>query len=173
MINGIVLWLIIFAGGVLAGMGMHKLVSDRAIARLGQEHQTQVAEWQAKVAEEESKARRREADMQAAVDREREVADESKRKISEQARKLAEQNAAIARLRDDAGGLRIQLAAYAAGRGAEDSLGACQARAARLGELLAEGGGLLAEGAELAGACAIAADDRAVKLRACLAAWPK
>lgn len=75
-------------------------------------------------------------------------------------------------LRTNSDGLRNKLAAYA--RGARnDSLGACQARAGALADLLAEGEGLVRPLAELARESARAADLRTVEVEALVGAWPK
>lgn len=72
------------------------------------------------------------------------------------------------------GGLRDSLHKYAtAASDANDSLASCYSRATTLADLLAEGGGLLEEGARLVAACSVAHDQRAAEVMALLRAWPK
>ena len=153
-------------GIFLAGMSAHKVFSDRKIAKLEAAQAQQIALWQTKVSEAQAAARQREAELQAAVDQHRTEADEA-------LQSLRAQGALLAGVRVDADRLRKLAATYSAGRGSADSLSACQARADRLGALLADGGSLLEEGRDLVAACAVRADERAVKLRACLQAWPR
>lgn len=116
--------------------------------------------------ESERRARARETELLSVVDKHRRLADDALENVREQGRLLAA-------LRVDVGRVRDGLASYASRGGSEDSVAACQSRAGRLAALLAEGSGLLEEGRAALAECAVAADRRSVKLRACLEAWPK
>ena len=65
-----------------------------------------------------------------------------------------------------------ELATYAAGRPGQDSLAACHSRAGTLASLLAEGAGLVVEGANLARECSVDHDRRAAEVNSLLSAWP-
>jgi hypothetical protein len=154
------------AAGFAGGWSLNKMLTDRKIAGLELRYAETVGEWQKKVAEAESKARAREAELQTTVDATRETANEALSKI-------AEKDRAIVRLRVDRDRLHNDLAAFAAASGSQDTVAACQSRAGRLADLLGEGAGIVLEGVELARAGAVAADERAVKLTACMTAWPR
>jgi hypothetical protein len=162
--------LVMYAGLAVAifmfGMATHKVFSDRRIAKLDAMHAKQTAAWHAQVADAQAAARAREEELQETVDKSRETANVALARIAEQAR-------TIVRLRGDRDQLHNDLAAYASGAGAADTVSSCQSRAARLSGLVEQGDGLLEEGRNLAAGSAEAAAWRGAKLRACVEAWPK
>jgi hypothetical protein len=129
------------------------------------DHSRQVAEWERLRAVAAADAIRRQTDLQDSVDRARANLEGSNRTIAAQA-------ARIAVLSSDSDRLRGKLATYAAGRSGQDTLAACHARAGTLANLLAEGAGLVVEGANLARECSIDHDRRAAEVNALLSAWP-
>ena len=157
----------------LGGMSVHKIFTDRKISALELRHAEAIASWESQVSAAHAKARETERALQSQVDAARTEAADEIRTAQELYTQISVTNRQLAVARRDAAGLRNQVAAYAAGRGTEDSVAACQARAGRLGDLLASCSGLLDEGRELARAAGQAADERGVKLRACLAGWPR
>ena len=110
-------------------------------------------------------AREHEITMQRAVARAQGDLDEARREIRRR-------DQVIGLLRADAGGLREQLAAYAAA-GRRDPACAGNDRAGVLARLATEGADLLARGATLLRACALDHDERAAEVKALLAAWPR
>ena len=110
-------------------------------------------------------AREQEITMQRAVALAQGDLDEARRSIRLRDR-------ALGRLRADAGGLREQLAAYAAA-GPRDPACAGDDRAGVLARLATEGAELLATGGALLRACALDHDERAAEVKALLAAWPR
>jgi chromosome segregation ATPase len=176
------LWIVvgIAAIGFSAGIATHKLFTDRKIASLELRHAESIANWESQVAAAHAKAREAERTMQSQVDAARTEADDAIRTTQDLNATIADTNRQLAASRTDAAGLRNQVRAYSAARSSEDSIAACNARAGRLGEaladcgsLLSEGAGLLSESAELVRASARDADVRGGKLAACLKAWPK
>lgn len=85
---------------------------------------------------------------------------------------IAEQDRLVRDLRAAASGLRIDLAAFAAGGTCEDPGAPGGTRAGALAELAADGADLLADGGELLRACARDHDERAAEVRALIQAWP-
>jgi hypothetical protein len=129
------------------------------------DHSRQVAEWERLRAVAAADALRRQTDLQDSVDHARANLEGSNRTIAAQASRIAV-------LAADTDRLRGKLATYAAGRPGSDSLAACQSRAGTLASLLAEGAGLVVEGANLARECSIDHDRRAAEVNSLLSAWP-
>jgi hypothetical protein len=155
---------IVFLAGIAYRLGG---INPRAdLARAEARHAAQQAEWHRLSAEAAAAALRRQQALQLTVDTAREDLTHAKAAI-------ADRDARIARVSLDAGRLRDKLAAYASGAGSQDSIAACQHRAATLADLLAEGAGLLAEGSDLYRQAARAHDDRAAEVAALLQAWPR
>jgi len=152
--------------GFVGGWSLQKHLSDGKIAGLELAQSKAETAWAQKVSEAQAAARSREAELQTLIDKQRTEADSALETIREQGRLLA-----VAR--SDVGRMRNNLAAYAAGRGAADTITACAHRASRLAALLAEGSGLLEEGRAALAECAVAADERGVKLKACVEGWPR
>lgn len=136
------------------------------LARAEARHAAQVSEWHQKLAAANAAALRQQQALQLAVDTAREDLNDARNRIREQ-------DSTIARLSVDTSRLRDKLAAFASGRGADDSVAACQARAATLADLAAEGAGLLAEGANLYRQAASVADECNAEVRALVKAWPR
>lgn len=155
------------------GVQQYRLVAER-----GAHAQTKLQHAQALAA-----AQKRANDWQAraydVTQRAREELDERNRTIQEQHDQIVALQAGITRLSVDVGGLRNQLAAAGAARGASTSLAACVAWTGALEDALARGAGLVAEGqqllvegAGLAGQLAEAHDRRAAEVTALLKGWP-
>lgn len=152
---------LVWFGYWLGGLGPR---AELAQART--DHAEQVAEWNQLAA----KGAQRALDLAAQWQRK---ADDARTAVEDERERNAALSALIVRLDADRERLRGDLATYAAGTGATDTVVACQARAAALASLLAEGGELLAEGGNLLAETARAHDDRAADVRALIAAWPK
>jgi chromosome segregation ATPase len=176
------LWIVagISVASFLSGMSVHKMFTDRKVAALELRHAEAISNWERQVAAAHAEARNKERQLQSQVDSARTEANDAIRTAQDLDSKVADTNRQLAAARTDAAGLRNQVRAYSAARGSEDSISACNARAGRLGEaladcgsLLSEGAGLLSEGADLVRASARAADVRGGKLAACLKGWPK
>lgn len=148
-----------------------KLRAERDALRV--ELAEQRAEWEAASAMAAALALEIQARMQQEVDNARTELDAIRRVLRQREATIRALTADIERLSADARGLRDDLARFAAGPAAGDSLAACQQRSLALAGLLAEGGELVAEGAGLVAACAIAHDERAAEVRALLGAWPR
>lgn len=149
----------------------YRLNSERAA------HATTRAEFAQAVATAQAESEQWRARAQKASDDAREQLHARQQQIEQQAARIAALQDRNRRLELDAGGLRDQLAAYAAGQAA-DSLTACQQRAGILAGLLAEGGALVAEASGLAeqGGRLVAESARAAELSAaerdaCVSAW--
>ena len=130
------------------------------------EHALQISNWHRQAAEAASAALARQQAMQLDVDTAREDLTHAKDRIREQ-------DARIARLNVDAGQLRRDLAAYAAGAGDPNPDATCPARAAALADATAGCVDLLAEGERLYRQAALIADERTAEVRALLQAWPR
>jgi hypothetical protein len=129
------------------------------------EQARQIAEWERLRAVAAADALRRQNDLQEAADAARMNLETSRRTIAAQA-------ARIAVLAGDTDRLRGKLATYASGRSGQDTVAACQSRAGALASLLAEGAGIVIEGANLARESSLAHDQRAAEVSALLSAWP-
>ena len=129
-------------------------------------HAAQVAEWHRQRADDARAALARQQALQLDVDTAREDLSHAKDRIREQ-------DARIARLNVDAGQLRRDLAAYAAGAGDPNPDATCPARAAALADATAGCVDLLAEGERLYRQAALIADERTAEVRALLQAWPR
>lgn len=151
---------------VWCGYWLGGLEPRAELAQARTDHAEQVAEWNRLAAAGAQRALTITAQWQQQAEKARGDLDDER-----------ERNAALAAdivvLRATVGGLRGDLAAYAAGTGAADTVAACRARAETLASLLAEGSELLAEGGNLLAEAARAHDDRAAEVRALIAAWPK
>lgn len=152
---------LVWFGYWLGGLGPR---AELAQART--DHAEQVAEWNRLAA----RGAQRALDLTAQWQRK---ADDARTALEDERERNAALAARIARLDADRERLRGDLATYAAGTGAADTVLACQARAATLAGLLAEGSDLLAEGGNLLAETARAHDDRAAEVRALVAAWPR
>jgi hypothetical protein len=118
------------------------------------------------IAMEQAKQRDIEARWQDAADLSRKELDDARKTIADQAARLG-------RLQLDAGQLRNQLAAYAAGGAGQDSLAACQTRASTLAAYASDLGSSAAEVAAVAVVAAKERDEYAAEVVACVSAWPK
>lgn len=117
------------------------------------------------IAIEQVRQREIEARWQATVDQQAQELAHARTTIAEQASRLGA-------LRLDAGRLRDQLAAYAAGGSGADSLAACQTRAAALAAYGADLGAAAAAVAATARRAALERDQFAAEVLACVRAWP-
>jgi hypothetical protein len=136
------------------------------LAAVEARHAEQIADWHRQRAEAAAAVLARQRAMQSDVD--------TARKDLEDARvRISVQDADIARLRLNADGLRVKLGAYASGPTGGDSLAACQRRSNELAGFLADGVGILTEGASLLRQIAVSHDERAAEVAALLAAWPR
>jgi len=136
------------------------------LARARAEHAAQVADWHRQSSEAAQAALNRQQALQLDVDTAREDLSHAKDRIREQ-------DARIARLNVDAGQLRRDLAAYAAGAGDPNPDATCPARAAALADATAGCVDLLAEGERLYRHAALTADERTAEVKALLQAWPR
>lgn len=130
-----------------------------------------LAHEQTKLQHAEERARRLAAAREHEITMQRAVA-RAQGDLDEARREIRRRDQVIGLLRADAGGLREQLAAYAAA-GARDSACAGDDRAGILARLAAEGAELLATAGALLRACALDHDERAAEVTALLAAWPR
>jgi hypothetical protein len=124
------------------------------------------AATEAALRKEQAKQRQIEERYQSAVNQATEALTDARKTIAQQARDISS-------LRLDAGGLRNQLAAYAAGRTGPDPAATPEDRSRVLAAVAAEGAELLAEGGQLLAACARDHDERAAEVAALLSAWPR
>jgi hypothetical protein len=155
---------IVFVAAVAYRLGGTNPRAD--LARAEARHAAQVSEWHQKLAAANAAALKRQQAMQLEVDTAREDLNDARTVIREQ-------DGRIARLSVDTSRLRDKLAAFAAGSGADDSVAACQDRAATLAIAAAEGAGLLAEGADLYRQAAGIADECNAEVKALVKAWPR
>lgn len=158
---------------------------SEALARLAREQAASAEQrrlWADESARAQAAARVREGERQAAIDAARSEVDAKREEINFNEARIAELQRNVSRLRVDRDSLFNELSAFAthASRSREDSVGACQERARGLAGLLAEGAELVAacsderrEGIELARQSAALAQVRAVRLKACIDAWPR
>jgi hypothetical protein len=163
---------LLFVAGVLLGW---KLCGDRWETR----HGAALLAAAEAAGRRQAEYREMERGMQAEVDAARgraSAAEADSRKLTGEIDAL---NRSVGAIRLDRDRLRRDLAGFAGGPTAGDSLSSCVARAGRLAELLADGEGLVSRcgdlvrrGAELAAETSGAAEVRGIKLRACLEAWP-
>src|SRR5262245_12381799 len=152
----------VFLIGFWAG-GIHPrsiVLEERAL------HAQQREAWEKLRADYAARALKKQQELELSVATAREDLAHAKQEID-----LRESR--IARITLDAAGMRSKLAAFASHSGGSDTVSSCQQRAAVLAGFAAEGGELLAEGAELSRQAARYAEERAAEVRALLNAWPK
>lgn len=142
---------------------------------LGRSHEA--AGWRLKAAQAAAATERAIAIEQA---RQREIGERWQSTVDQQAQELSNARTTInqqaARLRAlslDSSRLRDQLTTYAAGSPSEDSLAACNARAAALATYAAALGSAASEIAIAARQSAVERDEFAAEVTALLRAWPR
>jgi chromosome segregation ATPase len=180
VIDMVIRWVSVGLAIAVAALLVMLFQSYAAHEKSKAQHATQVAEWERLSGEAKDRTREDEARHRETVDLARGELDDARTKISRRDGEIRDLQASNARLSADVGSLRSRNAAFAAGAGAADTVGACQARATALGNLLAEGEGLVVEGVglrreseELARQAAVAHDGRAAEVISCVTGWPQ
>jgi hypothetical protein len=164
----LITWGVLVLVGFIGGMGLHKMVSDRKIAKMQADWAENVIAATEATAAAEKEQRRIEQERRSDVDKAKETLGEERTRNAALAASLD-----LAHRRAD--GLRGKLQTFAtvASPAGQDPARACETRATTLAGHVADGIGLLEEGRSLFGRCAKDRDDFAAEVRALVSAWPE
>lgn len=160
------LWLVVALALAVSHCGAYRWGASHETKDWRAKWEQQQAATQRAIALEQAKQRDIEARWQDRADAAQKELDDARKTIDEQGRHLAG-------LRLDAGRLRDQLAAYAAGAAGANPGATCEDRAQALAAYAADLGAAAAEVGRTAAIAARERDQYAAEVVACVAAWPK